>query len=194
VFDVTIPGNGSLEALVEWESGSSTKTREVSSGEPRKFLEKDKTESIITEWGTSYLVLSNSSWTRPISSFSIQFVCHSSRFRDPLVGMTIVPTHEGVIGDHHIKGTVDRFRVSDDYTDQVQTAIGTDQNGDSTYTITIKDWHEGDSYIRCRGSSETDVIEKADTYFYIELGSLIGAIGLFLLFITVLIIRRKRKR
>jgi hypothetical protein len=189
IFDITVPANSSKSVQVEWQSGSSTVIKEISGGEYRDFLEKDKSEMRIKNWATSYLVLSNSSWPRPITNFEIEFVSHTLKFDDPLIGMSVTSPHDTIISDNMVHGERHRYQIADGYKTNVSFSNGTNGYGLHTFKISIEDWYEGDSMIVFQGVSEHETIEKTDTYYFIELGTLIIGILLIVALVSFVIYR-----
>jgi len=143
-------------------------------------------------WSNSYLVISNSSWPKPISTFRIQFISHSSKFNDPMIGMLgITPNSwNGIIGSYANEEGKDINRVDKEYIEKVDLSFNKNIDGNSVVTISMNNWTEYDAIIHYKGAGEYKPVMKLNPKFVLFISSILFVIIVIIIFV----IRRHRRK
>jgi uncharacterized protein with PQ loop repeat len=153
-----------------WKSDSKTIFYEGTGG----IFESGSIEKI-TLWGTSYLIISNSSWTKPIKTLKINFISHNKLFDDPKIYITKNRDFN--------RGLYDEFDLSQEK--QINVSYLNNTGGHKEVKIIINNWQENDTLVTFRGKYETKDVNRLslDMLICINIPLLVISLSIFNLFI-----------
>ncbi len=157
-FNVSIPANQTKEVIIDWKMRSKV-TYTLTYNGIFSFFPIQSNKEKHKDWGSSYLIISNSSWSRPIKNIIIRGRSHSDEFNN----MTISGYHQG-------NESYDPIELKDIPNIQVDKEK---VSGHTHFVVTANNWSEKNTIINFDGKHVEKPIKTLNPCFFVMFSPLI---------------------
>ncbi len=149
LFNLSVPAGEEIEVIIDWMMKSKVKYTLTYNG-MFGFLPIQANKEKHTDWGSSYLIISNSSWPRPISEVTIKGRSHSDKF-----------DNMDVSGYQEKLDTYERTELNEISNIQVDMDYGEH----TSFTVKARNWSEKNTIINFDGAHKEKPIYTLNPLF-----------------------------